>query len=64
MWDIIGEILWYMMFITPLFTIPFTWKIFEKRIYGVILGLVFAGMLSLLLFCASLTIIFRNGLGS
>lgn len=63
MLDILGGILYCLVFITPLFTIPFTWHIFENKIYNIILGLLFAGVLSALLFLFSVAIIFRNGMG-
>jgi hypothetical protein len=60
MLNIIGHILWCLMFITPLFTIPFTWKIFENKIYNIILGLVLAGFVSVLLFFICIAIAFHD----
>jgi hypothetical protein len=61
--DVIGEICWYMMFVTPLICIPIVWK-FSSQTNGVklLVGLLLAFALSVFLF--SLAILFRNGMGS
>jgi hypothetical protein len=62
--DILGEILWYMMFLTPLITIPIAWSTIPlRKIYRVLLGLAMAFLLSFILYFISLEIIFRNGMG-
>ncbi|CAN5909941.1 hypothetical protein BH11BAC7_BH11BAC7_06030 [soil metagenome] len=61
--DIIGQFLLYLMCITPVFTIPFAWKIVEKKFYSVLLGLGMACLLSIFLLFISLAICFRNGMG-
>jgi hypothetical protein len=62
--DIIGQILWFAMFGTPLLTIPLTWRLLPiKKVYRVIVGLLFALVLSFLLYHISLAIIFRDGMG-
>lgn len=63
--DIIGQILWVLMFITPLLTVPLTLKYGKQRIvWKIIVGLAAACVLSLLLYSISLAIIFRNGMGN
>lgn len=62
--DIIGQVLWFAMFFTPLITIPVAWVLFKvKKVYRVIIGLVLAVFISFLLYQISLSIIFRNGMG-
>lgn len=62
--DTLGKILWMAMFLTPLATIPISWKLIPaKGIYKIITGLVFAALLSFLLYYISLSLIFRNGMG-
>jgi len=62
--DTLGQILWIAMFGTPVLTIPITWKLMKtKKIYRVLVGLLFAIFISFLLYHISLAIIFRNGMG-
>lgn len=62
--DLLGQILWFSMFGTPIFTIPFAWRLMEtKKIFRVIVGLIFALVLSFFLYLISLAIIFRDGMG-
>jgi len=62
--DTLGQILWYVMFATPLATIPMTWKFLKiKKVYRVIIGFVIALFLSFILYHISLAIIFRDGMG-
>ncbi|MDX1942617.1 MAG: hypothetical protein SFU99_18775 [Saprospiraceae bacterium] len=62
--DMIGLILWYAIFMTPLITIPFAWKVFKIRnIYRIMIGLFLAFVLSYFLYFISLAIIFRDGMG-
>jgi len=62
--DIIGQILWYAMFATPVLTIPLAWRLFPvKKIYRLIIGLLLAFILSFFLFHISLAICFRDGMG-
>ena len=62
--DTIGQILWVTMFLTPLLTVPLAWRLFSiKKTYRVIIGLLFAVILSFFLFHISLAICFRNGMG-
>lgn len=63
--DVIGEICWYMMFVTPLICIPIVWKISTQNIgVKLLIGLLLAFALSVFLFFFSLAILFRNGMGS
>ena len=63
--DTIGQVLWFVMFATPLITIPLVWKIFKvQKIFRVIIGLVFACFISFFLYHISLGLIFRNGFGA
>lgn len=62
--DLLGEILWFTMFGTPILTIPLAWRIMDtKKIYRIIVGLLLALILSFFLYLISLAIIFRNGMG-
>ena len=62
--DLIGYILWFAMFATPILTIPLAWRLMDKKkIYRIILGLLFALLLSFFLYHISLGIIFRDGMG-
>jgi 4-amino-4-deoxy-L-arabinose transferase-like glycosyltransferase len=52
------------MFATPILTIPLAWRLMDKKkIYRIILGLLFALLLSFFLYHISLGIIFRDGMG-
>jgi len=62
--DMIGQIFWFLMFVTPLITFPWVWRFYKVQlIYRIIIGLVLACLLSFLLYLISLAIIFRNGIG-
>jgi membrane protein DedA with SNARE-associated domain len=63
--DSIGKLLWYCVFLTPLFTVPWVWKHSDaKKIVKIIVGLVLACLFSFILFYLSIMIVFRNGMGS
>lgn len=63
--DIIGQILWFAMFATPLIAIPIVWRAFKiHRILRVLIGLVLACFISFFLYHISLALIFRNGFGA
>lgn len=63
--DLIGQILWFTMFVTPAIIIPLTWKRMKgvKKIFRVIIGLLIAVVISFVLYNISLAIIFRDGMG-
>lgn len=62
--DTVGQILWLVMFVTPLLTIPLAWRFFQvRKVYRVIMGFIIAAFLSFVLFHISLEIIFRHGMG-
>jgi len=62
--DLISGILWWSIFITPLITIPLSWKFIKvNKFTRVVIGLIFAIILSGILFILSLEIIFRDGMG-
>jgi len=62
--DAIGVFCWYMMFFTPIITVPLVWKYSKRRPGGkIFIGLLFAVALSFILFIVSLSILFRDGLG-
>lgn len=73
MLDTIAQILMYAMFATPFICVPLVLKMFEhekgeKRTLGgfivtIFIGLVFAVILSFILFNISWAITFRNGMG-
>ena len=62
--DSIGQGLWFLMFGTPLITIPLVWKFSnQNKVVRVLIGLFAACFLSFILYFVSLEIIFRDGLG-
>lgn len=62
--DILGQILWFLMFVTPLITIPIVWKISkQKKILRIFIGLGFAIVISFFLYHISIRILFRDGMG-
>lgn len=62
--DILGTILWFSMFLTPVFAIPIVWKISkQKPIYKLIISIVISAIISFVLYFLSLVIIFRDGMG-
>lgn len=62
--ELLGQILWFLMFATPLLTVPLVWKYSKyKKVFRIIIGVVLACLLSLLLYFSSLAIIFRDGMG-
>ena len=63
--DKAGAVLWIVMFITPLITVPLVWKFFKvRKVYRVIIGLVLACFISFFLYHISMGIALRHGLGS
>ena len=62
--DILGQILWYLIFFTPILTIPLVWK-YSKRSkwYKIVKGLLFAVFLSIVLYVIAMAIALRDGLG-
>lgn len=63
--DLLGQILWFAMFTTPLITVPFVWRFFKvRKVFSLLIGLVLACFLSLFLYQISLPIILRNGFGA
>ena len=62
--DLIGEVLWFLMFATPLLTVPLVlYYSRQKVVIRILLGLLCAFLLSYSLYFLSLTILFRNGMG-
>jgi hypothetical protein len=62
--DNLGILLCGSIFIMPFITIPLTWKHSNHRpIFKVLLGLLFAVILSFFLYLIGLAIILRDGLG-
>jgi hypothetical protein len=62
--ELLGQILWFAMFGTPLLTIPLAWRLMNTmKVYRLIVGLIFAFILSFFLYYISLAIIFRDGMG-
>lgn len=62
--DILGQVLFFMAFTTPLITIPYAWKkVDNSKIVKVLVGIGLAIVLSVLLGAISLGIVLRNGLG-
>ena len=64
MWDVVGQILWFSIPVTPFITIPLVWKFSsQKKVVRILIGLALAAVISFFLFHISLAICFRNGLG-
>jgi hypothetical protein len=62
--DTLALILWFLMFATPLFTIPVVWKLSNQpKVFRIVIGLLIAFVLSFILYHLSLAIIFRDGMG-
>ena len=62
--DLLGQLLWVLMFATPALTIPLVWKFSkQKKLVRLLIGIVFAGLLSGVLYLISMSIIFREGMG-
>jgi len=62
--DAIGEICWYLIFATPFITLPLVWKYSKQsKWYKIIFGILFAFILSFILFIISWGILLRDGLG-
>ncbi len=62
--DIIGSILWFSAFATPLITIPIFWKQKElKVIYRITFALFIAALVSFALFSIAMAILLRDGFG-
>lgn len=63
--DIIGQILWFLMFLSPFICIVLCWKFLEiKKLSRIIIGLFLGVIISSILYFISLAIIFRDGMGS
>jgi multisubunit Na+/H+ antiporter MnhE subunit len=63
--DIIGQILWFGMFFTPVITIPLAWTYFKgnTKAIKILIGLICAFILSFIFYSISLSILLRDGLG-
>ena len=62
--DLLGKFLWFLMFVTPLITMPIAWRRKEfKKGHRVLIGLFLVVLMSILLFILSMNILLRNGLG-
>ncbi len=63
--DIIGEILWFGMFFTPVITIPLALRYNKNKtkFFRVIDVLLLAILISVVFFMVSMSILFRDGLG-
>lgn len=63
--DMIGEILFFATFFTPVLTLPLAWYFGSKesKQWRLVKGLLWALLLSIIFFTISLGILFRNGLG-
>jgi hypothetical protein len=62
--DILGGVLFFGMFATPLITIPIVWRIStQKKWIRILLGLLLALPISIVLYFTGLAIIFRHGMG-
>jgi uncharacterized membrane protein len=60
----IGLIFWYSIPLTPFITIRAAWKYLKvKKLYRILVGILFALLLSFIFYNISLAIIFRGGMG-
>ncbi|SDQ07330.1 hypothetical protein SAMN05216294_0179 [Flagellimonas zhangzhouensis] len=63
--DTLGQIVWFAIPFTPLFTIPIICKLSNSRkIYRILWGLGLELIMSLILYLLSISIVFRNGMGA
>jgi len=62
--DWIGKVFWYLIFLTPVITLPLAFRLInvDKR-YKIIIGIILAFILSFLFYIISMAIIFKNGMG-
>jgi hypothetical protein len=65
MLDKVGEALWFIMFFTPLFTIPMAWIRHKEipKFYRIGLGFAMAFVISAIIFLISMALFLRNGIG-
>jgi hypothetical protein len=62
--DIIGEIMWIMVFVAPLLSVIIVWRTFEiNKFFRIVIGLIIGLFISMICFYISLEIIFRHGMG-
>ena len=62
--DIVGGILWVLMFTAPLIIMPCIWKFIDgSKMIRIVMGLILSLVCSYLLYGISLAIIFRHGMG-
>lgn len=62
--DMLGKIIWASTFVAPLVIMPLVWKFLDKnKRTRIMTGLILSAVVSYLLFCIGLAIIFRNGMG-
>jgi len=62
--DILGEVMMASIFIVPFIIIPIFWKYSDgSRGARIIKGLLLSAVIDILLFCMSMAICLRNGLG-
>ena len=63
--DLIGKVFWYLIFLTPIITLPVTFRLNRlknvDKIYKIIIGITLAFILSFFFYIFSILIIFRNG---
>ncbi|MFC3361909.1 hypothetical protein ACFOG5_01795 [Pedobacter fastidiosus] len=62
--DSIGNTFWYLMFLTPLLTVPLTFRLSTgSKTYKIIIAIILAVILSTAFYFISMSIILRDGLG-
>jgi len=63
--DIIGEIIWILMFAAPLIIMPCIWKFIDgSKMIRIAMGLILSLVCSYLLYWIGLAIIFRHEMSS
>jgi hypothetical protein len=62
--DLLGQLFWIAIFLTPVLTIPLAWRLMDvRKVYRLLTGILLAVILSIILYFISLAIILRDGLG-
>lgn len=62
--DIIGGVLWVMVFMSPVISTFLVWRFLEiNKVLRILFGIMIGLIASMICYFASLEIIFRNGIG-
>ena len=62
--DLLGQALWFLIFLTPFIILPLSLRLIKAgKMARILAGLLFSLFISLILYCLSLAILFRDGMG-